>query len=476
MLPDLLLSLLYPVALWLFCITLWKHYINSLKDSASSLPLPPGTVGLPFIGETFHMICQGWQFYKSRKEKYGHIYKTHVMGKPTIRVWGTHNIQQILKNEEMLVTMAWPKSSIEIIGRKSIVASTRKDHNMRRALYSRAFTKAAVQNYNIRLEEIIRKWVLEKCDQVDVIKCLPETRELSLRATVSALLGKQLKQKQLETLTASLNTMAANFFSVHVNIPGTGFNQAMVARESVLKVIREVIHENQRLPDQHKDDVLSVLLSEMESGDLKQVEIEDMLIEGLFSALNGLPSLCCSTLVHLAQYPKVVSRLVEELEDSDLMQSDQCLSLDDLKGLPYLEQVWKEITRSSPPFGGGFREVIKTFELEGYQIPAGWTVLYSIRDNHEAEENFHLHSDFNPDRWQDVKTNAAWMPFGGNGIRSCVGQRFTITFLQQFIVTAVKYSKWELHEANPKFSSFPVLLPNAQLPVVFHHRKLKHSE
>lgn len=110
--------------------------------------------------------------------------------------------------------------------------------------------------------------------------------------------------------------------------------------------------------------------------------------------------------------------------------------------------------------------------LQGYQIPAGWTVLYSIRDNHQAEENFHLHADFNPDRWQNVRSNSSWIPFGGNGIRSCVGQKYTTTFLQQFIAIVVKHSQWELHDTNPAFTQFPVLLPNAQLPVVFHERKL----
>ena len=41
-------------------------------------------------------LLQGWKFYQTRREKYGHVYKTHVLGKPTIRVWGTENIRKVM--------------------------------------------------------------------------------------------------------------------------------------------------------------------------------------------------------------------------------------------------------------------------------------------------------------------------------------------------------------------------------------------
>lgn len=31
-----------------------------------------------------------------------------------------------------------------------------------------------------------------------------------------------------------------------------------------------------------------------------------------------------------------------------------------------------------PPVGGGFREVMKSCEFNGYFIPQGWSVLYQI--------------------------------------------------------------------------------------------------
>lgn len=83
-----------------------------------------------------------------------------------------------------------------------------------------------------------------------------------------------------------------------------------------------------------------------------------------FSPFVGIPSLCCSTLVHLAKNPQVVEKLHQELKQAELLESDASLTMDNLKELPYLTQVWKEIIRIAAPFGGGFRRVTKTFELE----------------------------------------------------------------------------------------------------------------
>ena len=58
MLEEITFPLLLPAALFLFSVSLWRYYIDSLRDSSVSLPLPPGTVGLPFVGETLSMAFQ----------------------------------------------------------------------------------------------------------------------------------------------------------------------------------------------------------------------------------------------------------------------------------------------------------------------------------------------------------------------------------------------------------------------------------
>lgn len=76
-----------------------------------------------------------------------------------------------------------------------------------------------------------------------------------------------------------------------------------------------------------------------------------------------MSSLCCSTFLELAKNPEVAEKIAAELQKSGLLQSGH-LTPERLSQLPYLQRVCKELLRFAPPYGGGFRQVLKTFELE----------------------------------------------------------------------------------------------------------------
>lgn len=83
----------------------------------------------------------------------------------------------------------------------------------------------------------------------------------------------------------------------------------------------------------------------------------------LLVSLVGMSSLCCSTFLELARHPEVTEKMARELQQANLLQGGQ-LTPEAMSQLPYLQQICKELLRFAPPYGGGFRQVLKTFELE----------------------------------------------------------------------------------------------------------------
>lgn len=51
-----------------------------------------------------------------KRKKYGFIYKTHLFGRPTVRVMGADNVRRILLGEHRLVSVHWPASVRTILG------------------------------------------------------------------------------------------------------------------------------------------------------------------------------------------------------------------------------------------------------------------------------------------------------------------------------------------------------------------------
>lgn len=88
--------------------------------------------GVLFADHDFLWSLQGSNFHSSRREKYGNIFKTHLLGKPLIRVTGAENVRKILLGEHHLVSTQWPQSTQIILGSNTLVNSIGELHRHKR--------------------------------------------------------------------------------------------------------------------------------------------------------------------------------------------------------------------------------------------------------------------------------------------------------------------------------------------------------
>ena len=82
--------------------------------------------------KAFLYFLQGVDFFKSRRERYGEVYKTHILGSPTIRVMGAENVRKVLMGEHNLVATWWPSSVRQIMGGGALFNSYGDAHRLRR--------------------------------------------------------------------------------------------------------------------------------------------------------------------------------------------------------------------------------------------------------------------------------------------------------------------------------------------------------
>lgn len=75
---------------------------------------------------------QGSNFHISRRERHGNVFKTHLLGKPVVRVTGPENIRKILLGEHSLVCTQWPQSTRIILGPNTLVNSIGDLHKKKR--------------------------------------------------------------------------------------------------------------------------------------------------------------------------------------------------------------------------------------------------------------------------------------------------------------------------------------------------------
>ncbi|XP_041865527.1 cytochrome P450 26C1 isoform X2 [Melanotaenia boesemani] len=454
------------------------------------------------------------------EERHGNVFKTHLLGKPVVRVTGAENIRKILLGEHSLVCTQWPQSTCIILGPNTLVNSIGDLHKRKRKILAKVFSRGALESYLPRLQDVIKSEIAKWCSEPGAVEVYAAAKSLTFRIAVRILLGLQLEEDLILHLAKTFEQLMNNLFSLPIDAPLSGLRKGIKAREilhaHMAKIIEEKM-ERQHVEDEYHDAFDYMLSSAKEHGhQLTIQELKETAVELIFAAHSTTASASTSLVLQLLRHPAVVERARAELEaeglgyESNQGRSPSCiameteveaaelettrlldslsandsfpcprshipyLSLEKLSQLRYIDCVVKEVFRFLPPVSGGYRTALQTFELDGYQIPKGWSVMYSIRDTHETAAVFQSPELFDPDRFgleRDESRSArfSYVPFGG-GVRRCVGKELAQIILKTLAVELIGTCKWTLDtEDFPKMQTVPIVHPVNGLHVRFSY-------
>ncbi|XP_032857950.1 cytochrome P450 26C1 isoform X5 [Tyto alba] len=401
------LALLAPALLVTLCRHLWALRWSLSRDRASALPLPKGSMGWPFLGETLHWLLQ---------------------------------------------------------------------------ILARVFSRAALESYLPRIQKVV-SWELRGwCMEPGSIAVYSSAKTLTFRIAARILLGLRLEEKQFKDLAKTFEQLVENLFSLPLNIPFSGLRKGIKARDMIHEFMEKAIQEKlqRNNPEDHSDALDFIINSAKEHGkEFTMQELKESAIELIFAAFFTTASASTSMILLLLKHPSVIEKIRQELVSHELYQQCNCccpsdINLEKLSRLRYLDCVIKEVLRVLPPVSGGYRTALQTFELDGYQIPKGWSVMYSIRDTHETAAVYQSPpSSFDPDRFSAAQMEAVgrfhYIPFGG-GARSCIGKELAQAILKLLAIELVSTARWELATPGyPAMQTVPIVHPvDDGLQLYFH--------
>nr|XP_046192887.1 cytochrome P450 26A1-like [Oncorhynchus gorbuscha] len=435
-------------------------------------------MGLPFIGETLQLLLQRRKFLRMKRQKYGCIYRTHLFGNPTVRVMGANNVRHILLGEHKLVAVQWPASVRTILGSDTLSNMHGTQHKNKKKAIMRAFSRDALEHYIPVIQEEVRSAVREWLEKDSCVLVYPEMKRLMFRIAMRILLGfdpDQIKTDEQE-LVEAFEEMTKNLFSLPVDVPFSGLYRGLKARNLIHSKIEENIQTKIDSGKEVKQrDALQQLIDTSRNSDepFSMQAIKESATELLFGGHETTASTATSLVMFLGLNPDTLNKLRQELHQQEELGVDllgQHVNIEVLEQLKYTGCVIKETLRINPPVPGGFRVVLKTFQLNGYQIPKGWTMIYSICDTHDVADVFPNKEEFNPERFMDKSSEDSsrfnYIPFGG-GSRMCVGKEFAKVLLKIFLVELTLQCDWTLSNGPPTMKTGPTVYPVDNLPTVF---------
>jgi len=433
----------------------------------SSHPLPPGRLGLPFLGETIPFLLDQ-NFGNKREKQYGSIYKTNILGRKTVFMTGADANKFILSShmDHFSWGQGWPDNFRNLLGR-SLFLQDGEEHRRNRKLLMPAFHGQALTHYAHTMEEIIRKY-LQKWQTQQNFTWFLELKQMTFEIASVLLLGTAPGGKT-QLLSQWFSELTNGLFAIFpIRTRWSKYGKALNARDHLLDYLEQEIESRKSNPG--KDTLGLMLQTSDENGDyLTREEIKVQALLMLFAGHETTTSMLTSFAMSLAQHPDILAKARAEQEALEL-EGD--LTVEKLKQMTYLDQILKEVERLYPPVAGGFRGVVKPFTFRGYSVPKGWIVSYRINASHQDPEIFSHPQIFDPDRFsleraEHKKREYSLVGFGG-GPRFCLGYAFAQMEMKIFASLLLRYCQWEiLPDQNLTLKTIPTLQPKSGLKVQF---------
>ncbi|XP_021735536.1 ent-kaurenoic acid oxidase 2-like [Chenopodium quinoa] len=437
MISMITISILVGLMIWLlnFLLRRVNYWVYESKLGTMKHELPPGDLGLPFIGNMWSFLrafksANPDSFLNSYITRFGKtgVYKAFMFGNPSVIVTIAETCRKVLNDDEHFKP-GWPVSTLKLIGTKSFVSISYEEHKRLRRLTSAPINgHEALSEYIEYIEDIVKS-ALENWCMMGEIEFLTQLRKLTFKIIMYIFLSSE-SEPVIEALEREYTRLNYGVRAMAINIPGFAYHEALKARKKLVAVFQSIIDERRALKRdgvaiKAKKDMMDALLEvEDENGrKLTDEEIIDLLVMYLNAGHESSGHTLMWATVLLQKHPEFMQKAKAEQEEivKNMPAGQKRLTLKEFRQMTYLSQVVDETLRWLTFSLVVFREALSDVKMNGYTIPKGWKVLVWFRTCHLDPETWPEPLKFNPSRWDGfIPRLGTFLPFGA-GSRLCPG-------------------------------------------------------
>ncbi|RZR95262.1 hypothetical protein BHM03_00024084 [Ensete ventricosum] len=273
------------------------------KKSQNKLKLPPGSMGWPYIGETFQLYSQDPNAFFATREKrsqflsvaytYGEIFKTQLLGCPCVMLASPEAARFVLVTRAHLFKPTYPKSKERMIGPWALFFHQGDYHMRLRKLVQSSVAPVALRGLVTSVERMVVS-MLESWFSFDV--------------GILAVFGGHLDDRYKAELKKNYSDVDKGYNSFPTCIPGTPYQKAIQARKRLGRIVGEIINERKGKKGVWENDLLGHLMdSKDDKGELlTDDQIADNIVGVLFAAQDTTASALTWILKFLHDDPKLL--------------------------------------------------------------------------------------------------------------------------------------------------------------------------
>lgn len=384
---------------------------------------PPGSTGLPFVGEALAFLKDPFTFQQKKSQKHGLVWKTKILGNTVVFFNGPKGFSFFLDPENFTRENGSPPHMRELLHPDAVPFMDGDKHRTRKRLLLAAFTPEALGGYVASLEKIFVRYFARWAKGGE----LPLNKELAnLAFDMSNVLFAAADPEASDTTTAAdFDVVIKGTFAPPVKLPFTAYGKALKARDRLRVYIKDAVATRGGAGT-----ALGALKAARgpKGEALTPAEIEIELLHFFFAAHGGLTAVFAWLLAVFGSRPDVLEKVRAELD----AQAPDPLTYDAIQKLRYTIAVGREVRRVYPVAPSTFFGVAKKdLEYDGHVIKKGWGAVGAIWNTLQDGSTFQDPAKLDPERMSDAafaKLPAnAYVPQGGgppDGHR-CAGEALT---------------------------------------------------
>jgi cytochrome P450 len=388
------------------------------------MPTPRTIRDLPAVTLPEDYASRPGRFLARMYERHGPIFRARAMwGEDIVYMVGPEANRFVLAGNRLKFSHreGWGRffGVIEVYG-DGLLTMDGKRHDQHRRAMNPAFAIGYMDRYLPLMNRIIRQRTAGWLDrgEVDVYE---EARKITFDVAAEALTGLRAGPEvdRFREIFFALLTLGS------VTDEGDYYRRMQMLQRELHGLLLPKIRQRRERPT---DDVLGLLVQARDENG--QALSDEQLIAHanilLVAGHETSTSLSAWLIELLTRHPAYLQRVLDE-QDA-LLNPDADPTLEDVKRMKVLEHALSEAERLYPPVSNGPRGVLEPFEFNGYYIPAGTHVLYSISGAHMLPSIWAEPERFDPDRFAPPREEHKKVPYSlvgfGGGPRICIGINF----------------------------------------------------
>ncbi|KAK4385445.1 cytochrome [Sesamum angolense] len=472
-----------------------SHWIYRWRNPKCNGALPPGSMGLPLIGETIQLVIPSASldlppFIKTRIKRYGPIFRTNVAGRPVIITADPEFNHFLLRQDGKLVDTWSMDTFAEVFDQAS--QSSRK---YTRNLTLNHFGVEALKGKLLPQMEVMVQRTLSTWSSQGSVEVKSEAVTMAIDFAARQIFSGDLENAPFK-ISDMFRDLVDGLMSFPINVPGTAHHKCLQIHKKVREMMRDVVTKRLAESERRHGDLLDHIIADKNTESFLN---EDFIVQLMFGLLFVTSDSISTTLALafklVAEHPQVLEELTAEHEAilKNRADSDSTLTWNEYKSMTFTLQVINEVLRLGNIAPGFFRRALTDIPINGMIIGELWLECYRFLKNklntdcqncrlhypgrmvimiataglHLNDSQFEDPLKFNPWRWKEIRPSVVakcFMPFG-SGMKQCAGAEYSRVLLATFLHVLVTKYRWALVKGG-KIVRSPII----RFPDGFHYK------